>query len=206
MSEPSGSLADRAYFLIEEMIMTGVLAPNTFVSEHGVSEHLGIGRTPVREALKRLEADGMVEAIPSRGIRITEPDLKQHLLMLEVRRQLERLLATRAAKFATLAERKMFDDLAKRMKDAAATKDGEAFMRTDQEFNVLLDQAARNPVATRFMRPLRAMSRRFWFQNFPQQQDSLEMGTKTHTAVMAAVAAGDLMDYVESFARSTLHL
>jgi DNA-binding GntR family transcriptional regulator len=212
----ASSLADQAYFLVEEMIMAGKVPPNSFLSESGLSEQLGIGRTPVREALKRLEADGMLEVIPSRGIRLAEVDLKQHLMVLEVRRQLERLVAVRAARYATPAERKQFEDLARRMNKAAASADGEAFMRTDQEFNVLLDTVARNPIATRAMRPLRAMSRRFWFRNFPEQRDSLEMGAKTHTAVMVAVAAGDakaageamdaLMDYVEGFARSTLNL
>lgn len=209
------TLADRAYLAIEEAIMTADLPPNTFVSELKLADDLGIGRTPVREALKRLEADGLVDILPSRGIYITEVDLKQQLMVLEVRRELERLIAVRAARHATPAERERFLELARLMQDAADADESELFMRYDQEFNLLLDHAARNPIATKSMRPLRSMSRRFWFQNFTRQHDSLEMGAKTHTAVMRAVAAGDvaatgrlmdeLMDYVDSFARSTLH-
>jgi DNA-binding GntR family transcriptional regulator len=209
------SLAERAYITIEEMIMAGALPPDTFVSEQKLSEDVGIGRTPVREALKRLEADSLVVIIPSRGILITEVDLKQQLMVLEVRRQLERLIAVRAARYATTTERQRFSELASLMQNAADTDNGEQFMRYDQEFNLLLDHAARNPIATKSMRPLRSMSRRFWFQNYSRQQESLKMGAKTHTAVMRAVATGDvdaagkamdtLMDYVEDFARSTLN-
>jgi DNA-binding GntR family transcriptional regulator len=209
------TLAERAYIAIEEMIMTAALPPDTFVSELKLSEDLGIGRTPVREALKRLEADGLVVIIPSRGIFITEVDLRQQLMVLEVRRQLERLIAIRAARHATAAERQRFSELASLMQTAADADNDEQFMRYDQEFNLLLDHAARNPIATKSMRPLRSMSRRFWFQNYSRQQESLKMGAKTHTAVMRAVAKGDvdaagkamdtLMDYVEDFARSTLN-
>src|SRR3954468_23864283 len=55
------TLADRAYLALEESIMTADLPPNTFVSEQKLAADLAIGRTPVREALKRLEADGLVD-------------------------------------------------------------------------------------------------------------------------------------------------
>lgn len=200
--------------MIEEMIMTAQLPPNTFVSELKLSNDLGIGRTPVREALKRLEMDSLVDIIPSRGIHITEVDLKQQLMVLEVRRELERLIAARAARYSTPTERQRFRELASLMQSAADAHDDGQFMRYDQEFNRLLDTAAKNPIAAKSMRPLRSMSRRFWFQNHSRQEASLEMGAKTHTAVMYAVAEGnaeaaaqltdELMDYVESFARSTL--
>ncbi len=212
--KPVDTLAERAYIAIEEMIMTAQLLPNTFVSELKLSEDLGIGRTPVREALKRLEADGLVVIVPSRGILVTEVDLKQQLMVLEVRRELERLIAVRAARHSTPAERQRFRELAVLMQQAAANKDSEQFMRYDQEFNRLLDYAARNPIASKSMRPLRSMSRRFWFQNYSRQEESLDKGAQTHIAVMLAVADGNaeaagaamdaLMDYVDSFARSTL--
>lgn len=208
------TLSERAYIAIEEMIMTAELPPNAFISETTLSDDLGIGRTPVREALKRLESDGLVDIVPSRGILITEVDLKQQLMVLEVRGVLERLVAMRAARHADAHERKRFVAIAAGMERAAAAGDGEQFMRYDQEFNRLLDHAARNPVATKSMRPLRSMSRRFWFQNYARQQESLALGSRTHAAVMRAVASGDaeaagramdeLMSYVVSFARSTL--
>lgn len=208
------SLSDRAYTLIEEMIMIATLPPGSFVSEAQLSAELAIGRTPVREALKRLEADGLVAVLPSRGIMVTDVSLTQQLLVLEVRRELERLLATRAARHASRADRLRFGEVAVLMREAAQAGAAEQFMRYDHEFNTLLSASARNPVLTKALRPLRSMSRRFWFQHSAEQEDSLVRGAETHTAVMEAIVAGDaalaakrmdlLMDYVESFARFTI--
>lgn len=208
----AASLADRAYEIIEEMIISTELPPRSFLSEIQLSKRLNIGRTPVREALKRLEADALVAIVPSRGIMVTEIDIDRHLLLLEVRRELERLIARRAAIYATDNERKKFRKMSNEMSRAAKKGDEIKFRHIDQEFNHLLDASARNPVATQTIRPLRSRSRQFWFQTYRLQPDSLDDGARTHCAVMMAIAAGDvvaaatasdlLMDYVESFAKS----
>ncbi len=212
--KPAETLADRAYFLIEELIMTAALRPGTFVSELQLSAELGIGRTPVREALKRLEADGLVTTVPSRGIMITVVDVAQELMVLEVRRELERLLAVRAARYATSVEKSRFLELIPLMREAAENDQSEQFMRYDQEFNTLLATASRNPVLAKSIRPLRSMSRRFWYQHYSERSGSLGRGSQTHTAVMEAIVLGDealaakrmdiLMDDVENFARATI--
>ena len=213
-SAAEGSLAAQAYAAIEELIVSGALPPRSFVSEKQISAQLGIGRTPVREALKRLELDGMVTIVPSRGIMVTEVDVKLQLYVLDVRRELERLIARRAARYAVPAERERCRAIAEAMLESARTGDGRRFMHLDQEFNQLLDQCARNPVAVQTIRPLRSLSRRFWFQNQHSQPNSLEDGAATHAALMMAVHQGDvegaaaasdrLMSYVEDFARATL--
>ncbi|MBP2231820.1 DNA-binding GntR family transcriptional regulator [Azospirillum agricola] len=213
---PAGfaSMADQAYAAIEELIVSGILPPRGFVSEKQLSAQTGIGRTPVREALKRLELDGMVTIVPSRGIMVTEVDVKLQLYVLDVRRELERLIARRAARYALPAERERCRAIAGEMLDAARSEDGMRFMHLDQEVNQLLDQCARNPVATQTIRPLRSLSRRFWFQNHHAHSGSLEDGARTHAELMlaihksdveAAAAASDrLMAYVEAYARETL--
>lgn len=208
------SMADQAYAGIEELIVSGTLPPRGFVSEKQLSAQLGIGRTPVREALKRLELDGMVTIVPSRGIMVTEVDVKLQLYVLDVRRELERLIARRAARYALPDERERCRAIAGAMLDAARSGDGMHFMHLDQEVNQLLDQCARNPVATQTIRPLRSLSRRFWFQNYHAHSGSLEDGAATHAALMMAIHAGDveaaatasdrLMAYVEAYARETL--
>ncbi len=207
-------MADQAYSRIEELIVSGTLPPRGFVSEKQLSAQTGIGRTPVREALKRLELDGMVTIVPSRGIMVTEVDVKLQLYVLDVRRELERLIARRAARYALPAERERCRAIAEAMLDAARSGDGMRFMHLDQEVNQLLDQCARNPVATQTIRPLRSLSRRFWFQNYHVHSGSLEDGARTHADLMLAVHSGDveaaaaasdrLMAYVEAYARETL--
>ena len=96
-----GTLTDRAYRELEEMIVTLQLAPGTVLSEQALSGRLKIGRTPIREALQRLARDGLVVIMPRRGIMVSEINLRLQLRLLEVRRELERLMASLAAERAT---------------------------------------------------------------------------------------------------------
>ncbi len=103
-----GTLTDRAYRELEEMIVTLRLSPGTVLSEQALALRLKIGRTPIREALQRLARDGLVVIMPRRGIMVSEINLRLQLRLLEVRRELERLMASLAAERATPDERREF--------------------------------------------------------------------------------------------------
>jgi DNA-binding GntR family transcriptional regulator len=207
-------LADHACNVIGELIISGALSPKTLVSEISLSKRLDIGRTPIREALKRLEGDGLITILPSRGVLITEVDVKHQLLLLEVRRELERLIATRAARLATPKERTQMIAVVGEMERAAQSEDEPRFARADHQLDVLLDSGARSFVAAQSVRPLRSLSRRFWFHNYRSQAGSLAASSRTHANLAQAVAAGDIqaaakasdaqMDYIENFARATI--
>src|SRR5437763_16258962 len=125
------SLTEKAYRLIEELIVTLQIAPGTVVSEALLSERLGIGRTPIREALQRLARERLVVVLPRRGIMVSEINVRTQLRLLEVRRELERLIARSAARRATPQERERFHELAKLFEKAAKVNDDVTFMRTD---------------------------------------------------------------------------
>ncbi|MEE3092729.1 MAG: GntR family transcriptional regulator, partial [Pseudomonadota bacterium] len=95
--ETNRSLSDQAYEGLEEMIVTLHLEPGAVLSEAELSEQLGIGRTPIREALQRLAREGLVLILPRKGILVSEINPGKQLLLLEVRRELERLLARSGA-------------------------------------------------------------------------------------------------------------
>ncbi|MEI9924216.1 MAG: GntR family transcriptional regulator [Bradyrhizobium sp.] len=206
-------MTDKAYALIEELIVTLELAPGAVLSEVVLANRLSTGRTPVREALQRLSRDGLVNILPRRGVLVSDMDLSAQLRLLEVRRELERLMARGAAKRATPKERKEFAEIAQGMRLAAEKEDGLAFMRLDQQFNVLISAVSRNEFATRAMGLMHGLSRRFWYQHYKQAAD-LPLAARLHAEVAEAVAAQNveaagaasdaLMAYIESFARSTL--
>ncbi len=79
-----GTLTDRAYRELEEMIVTLQLVPGTVLSEQALSLRLKIGRTPIREALQRLARDSLVVIMPRRGIMVSEINLRLQLRLLEV--------------------------------------------------------------------------------------------------------------------------
>ena len=132
-SEPS--LTDQAYATLEEMIVTLKLPPGAAVSEAGLSQALGIGRTPIREALQRLARERLVTILPRRGIIVSEINIKSQLRLLEVRREVERLVVRSAARRATPDERARFAELARIFEKSGRGNDETTFIRADREFN-----------------------------------------------------------------------
>ncbi len=207
------TLTEQAYYRLEEMIVTLALAPGVVLAEQALSTELGIGRTPIREALQRLAREGLVLVLPRKAIIVTETDPRRQLLVLEVRREVERLLARASAERATDAERARFQAIADGMEAAAKTNDDIAFIRLDRELNALLAQAAHNEYAARAMRSLNGHSRRFWYLHYKQTAD-LPKCARLHADEARAIAKGNtaramaasdkLMDYVESFTRATV--
>nr|WP_119290041.1 GntR family transcriptional regulator [Azohydromonas sediminis] len=210
---PSPSLTTQAYERIEEMIVQLELRPGAAISEAELSARLGIGRTPVREALQRLAREHLVQILPRRGVLVSELDIKRQLRLLEVRREVERLVARFAARRATEAERKQFADLAREFMTAAKTKDQTRFMRADKAFNDLSVRVARNEFAAGAMGLMHGLSRRFWFLHHRQAGD-IESMASLHGVLAKAIADGDepgaakaldaLIDYTTAFTRETV--
>jgi DNA-binding GntR family transcriptional regulator len=207
------SLSDRAYKILEELIITGELAPGSVLSESALIARLQIGRTPIREALQRLRFDGLVQILPRRGILISEMNVQTQLKMLEVRRQLEGLVVRLAVARGTDSEREHFRAVADRLEEAAEEGDGIAFMRVDREFNELLTTAAQNEFAHKAMGLMHGLARRFWFFYYEQVAD-LPLCARLHAEIAraiadrneaAAAAASDrLSDFIANFTRAAL--
>ena len=211
---PSGeTLTDRAYDALEALIVTLQLAPGTAVSEQMLSERLAIGRTPIREALQRLARERLVKILPRRGVIVSDIDIKGQLRLLEVRREVERLVARNAAQRSSPDERKRFNELAEAFERAARRNDDTTFLRIDREFNDLCVAAARNEYAHSAMGLMNSLSRRFWYLHYRQAAD-MPVTAKLHADVARAIAAGDaaaaaqshdrLIDNVEAFTRATV--
>jgi DNA-binding GntR family transcriptional regulator len=102
---PPASLADRAYVHLRDQIITTELPPGSLLQESQLMRRLGIGRTPVREAIQRLRHDGFVTVIPRRGTLVTEINITDLAAIYEVRAHLESWEAGLAAERATAADR-----------------------------------------------------------------------------------------------------
>jgi DNA-binding GntR family transcriptional regulator len=207
------TLTEQAYRKLEEEIVTLRLKPGEFLSENALSDGLEIGRTPIREALQRLAREGLVTILPRKGILVSETDPRKQLLVLEVRRELERLLSRLGAQRASAEQRQRLRQIADGMDRAAKTNDDIVFMRLDRELNLLISAAAHNDYATRAMRLLHGHSRRFWYLHYKQAAD-LPLCARLHASQARAIADGDpqrageatdrLIDYTETFTRATV--
>ncbi len=178
-----------------------------------LAERLGIGRTPIREALQRLARGRLVTILPRRGVVVSSIDVAAQLRLLEVRRELERLVARGAARRANEAERARFAELARLFEKAGRTGDDKTFMRVDREFNELCLAAVRNEFAAGAMGLMNSLSRRFWFHHYRQAADMPETA-KLHADIARAIAQGDeraaagaldrLLDNIQAFTRATV--
>lgn len=208
------SLSQKAYDVLEEMIVTLELEPGRVYSESELSDLAGFGRTPLRESLQRLAGYGLIEMIPRRGVQIANIDFNRQLALLETRRVLDELMATRAARRATEDQRKKLGHLAKLMETAAQDGNIQAYLRLDKEFDELIDRASRNEFAARALEPLHIHCRRFW--SFYNVGPNLRVIATLHEKLMLAVADGDedraagaaneLVDYLVNFTRKALEL
>jgi DNA-binding GntR family transcriptional regulator len=207
------TLSEKAYRALEEDIVTLRIPPGTVVSEAILSVRLGVGRTPVREALQRLAREWLVVIMPRRGVVVSEIDPVRQLRLLEARREIERFLARSAAKRATPVQRVQFREIAAGMDDAARNADDIAFMRLDREFNLLVLDSAGNEFAAAAMSLMNGLSRRFWYVHYKQAAD-LPLAGRLHATIAQAIADADqdaaasssdaLVDYIRAFARATI--
>src|ERR687889_2717031 len=198
------TLTEQAYRAIEEQIVTLRLRPGDVLSEQMLSATFKIGRTPIREALQRLAREGLVTILPRKGILVSDINPRNQLLVLEVRREIERMLSRASAERSTPEQRVQFQEIARGMDRASKTNDDIAFMRLDRELNSLLVESAHNDYAARSMKLLQGLSRRFWYMHYREAAD-LPLCARLHANQARAIAHGNaeaaarasdkLMDY-----------
>ncbi len=204
--------ADVACDAIEALISTLALPPGSPVVEAEIAERIGLGRTPVREALMRLMSIGLVVQQPRRGLLVSPIDLANHLDVILTRRMLERVIASCSARRATAAERAGIVTCAERMVAAAAKDDLKAYMRADHDLDTVNHAASRNTSAVTAVVPLVTQCRRFWYAY--QHAGEIAEGARCHALLARGIASGDeaeatrgadaLMDYLEAFTRRVI--
>lgn len=182
-------LAASAYAEIRDRIVRLDLAPGALISENSLGAEMGLSRTPVREALKRLEREYLVSILPRRGIVVTEVDLRSQLQLLEMRRGIELRLILRGIERASAAQRDELRRLADAMEAAAEAGDLPLYVARDAEFDAILDAACNNRFLSEAMRPVHALIRRFWHTQVGTE--GMQMAFALHSRIIRAAADGD---------------
>lgn len=208
----ASTLTDQAFDEIERLIVLQEIAPGSLVSEKQLTERIGIGRTPVREALQRLARDRMVEIHPQRGVLVPASSIEAQLKLLELRRTLEPFAARLAAARATTTQHERARVMLDALTGAAISlEDFPALLRDAHE---LIVDAAHNEYLAVAMAPLQGLSRRFWFAHLKDPAAEVRRAAQLHAAIAAAIADADevaaehasiaLNDYLVAFTYATL--
>lgn len=181
--------ASRAYLALERLIVTLELPPAGLTTEQALVERLGLGRTPVREAIQRLAWEGLVEVRPRAGLAIAPLHGSDWLRVMDARRGVEIVLARSAARFVTRAGAGRFHDAALAMQKAVVAGEVIAFLEADKALDEAMALASDNPFAARLAAPLQTHGRRFWFRY--QAETGLAPAAEHHVRLIKAVTDGD---------------
>lgn len=180
-----------AYQALEEAVVTLSLEPGTVVTEQALCERLGFGRTPVREAVQRLQVSMLVRVLPRQGILIEPVDARRILMSVDVRERIEPFVVERAARLADAFEKRRFETLAAMMEEAARAGEQRAFTQLDRECNDLVAQAARHDIAARMLTPLHAMARRLGCLTVASGGIQADGAVEAHVTLLRATARGE---------------
>jgi DNA-binding GntR family transcriptional regulator len=155
------SLAEQAYWLLEEKLVTLELAPGSVISEGRLIDLTGLGRTPVREAMQRLAQQGLFQVMPRKGLLVTPVNKNDLLQVLEARRPLERVIVYRAALNARDQQRSELAAIARAL--TISHDSFEEYVRLERELGDLLDTCSGNPFVSQAVEPFRSHCRRCWY-------------------------------------------
>lgn len=150
---------------VRRMIMDGRLPEGQRINEVELAAELGVSRTPLRETLRVLSTEGMVELIPRRGAFVPIVSLSEAMDMLEVMSVLEGLSARLATGRCTKRDLHRLFNLHERLERTAAEGDVEQYFRYNEQFHELMQDAARNTLLTETLTMVRRKVRRFRFQS-----------------------------------------
>jgi DNA-binding GntR family transcriptional regulator len=184
------SLSDQAYYRIRELIVTLELAPGSPVSERELMERLGLGRTPIREALQALARERLVEVYPRRGMFVSRVDVRDLAGLSEVRLTLEPRAARLAAERATDSDRARLTVLLKELEHVRDKPDERALIDLDQRIHRHIYDCTHNPFLAATLNEYYVLTLRIWFLAL-DRVTRLEDAVREHRELLRAIRAGN---------------
>jgi DNA-binding GntR family transcriptional regulator len=201
LDSPQASLADKAYLAIRDQLIMLEIEPGEPIDDDLLAKSLGMGRTPVREALKRLESDRLVVSYSRRGTFATGMDIADLAHVSEIRVQLEPLAARRAAERAPRATRTELADLAARVQEIDIARTGHAeLMRWDLTVHRAIYRAANNPHLEDVLIRYDNLATRIHCMFLDRLTTTDMHVVAEHVALLRAIAAGEA-DRADELAR-----
>lgn len=203
MIKRSETLQSQVYEYLREQILFGGLAPGQRLIEERICEETGVSRSPIREAIRRLEKDGLVIVQAQGGVTVYQPTPDDFTHLYECRLSLEPTAAMFAAERRTEAEVRELRDLLERMKELNYPSDSRRTHELNFTFHQRISEASKNPYLTKIMNELKVLIsfyRNAILEVHPRRPETV---ISEHQAIVEAIAR---QDGEEAKARMTEHI
>lgn len=186
----AGTAADTAYAVLREAIVEGALQPGYRLRADDLAKDLGVSKTPVREALRKLEAEGLISAEPRSGLVVSSLSGTQLLEIYYIREALEGMAARLAAETANPLEISILRNAVEDLKRATTTGDKERVRELTTQFWRKIYEASRNERLFRLLLDLQQQARRFGKStlSLPGRVDEM---IETYEGLIRAIEARD---------------
>jgi DNA-binding GntR family transcriptional regulator len=202
-ADAATSLSDQAYYRLREMIVTLELAPGAAINERDLMERTQLGRTPIREALRTLANERLVEIFPRRGVLVAGVNAGDLAGLSEVRRLLEPPAARAAAERRTAADRAATELLIAELD--GANGDERSLIDLDQRIHRHVYRCTHNPFLMAALAEHYLLSLRIWFLAL-DRVETLGDAVREHRDLLEAIRDGDgdgaeaaMLRHVEGF-------
>ncbi|MGI5350441.1 GntR family transcriptional regulator [Streptomyces sp. CA-250714] len=186
------SYAERAYRAIRDSLVMLEIRPGAPINEDQLSQELGVGRTPVREALKRLQYERLIVTYPRRGTFATEVNITDLAHISEVRQQLEPMAAGQAARRATEQDRAALEALLQELERVdSSRRDSDELMRIDLQVHRAIYAATQNPYLEDTLVRHDNLATRIWCLFLDRLPGGVSGHIEEHRPLLAAIIDGN---------------
>lgn len=190
MNEDYRSLSDKVFDRLEEDILSGKYKKGETLKEKSLSEEYGVSRTPVREALRQLELEGLVSMIPNRGARVAGFSTEDIHDMYEIRSMLEGMCAAKAAKYATPRQIEELEEIIYLTDFHAEKGHSRQVFEMDNKFHEKLYEACHSKMLANLLRDYHHYVQIVRKNTLKSQERSVK-STEEHAAIAAAIKKHD---------------
>ncbi|MDI3499572.1 MAG: hypothetical protein PWP50_616 [Synergistaceae bacterium] len=177
---------EAAFEKIKEAIIKGHFKPGEKLVEQTLAQEMGVSRTPVREAIRRLEAEGFVVSIPRKGVVVSRADKEEIVQLYSIRAELEGLAARWAIENADEDDMRKLDEAISRMEETAASGDLDGVVQSNALFHDAIAQASKSRILCTLLKTLQDNIQRFRFQSL-HLPGRPEAALAEHKEIVAAI-------------------
>ena len=201
-------LREIVYEELKRQILVGEISPGTRMMEVDLAEDMGVSRTPIREAIRKLEKEGLVTIEPRRGAYASDISIKDMLDVLEVRQDLEGMAAAMAARKVTEDEKRAFVEANTAYVDAVKSGNTEEIIRCDELFHQLIGSFSGNKTLTQLLSQVQELALRFRYlyyddftryEKMPMEHEEIEEAILSGDSQKARVVAEEHVSKLKQF-------